>query len=131
MKRTGFSKGDAADHTAGLRERKCCDNFPGSVRNIVGGKESIAQICHRHDKIVGKPRYVRMVSGEKRNYDSDRGKYGSIQKRIRKDRALNTSPVFTGRIRKRIIPPAYNPRSAPARICPAMNCQSGVGEMIT
>ena len=94
MKRTGFSKGDAADHTAGLRERKCCDNFPGSVRNIVGGKESIAQICHRHDKIVGKPRYVRMVSGEKRNYDSDRGKYGSIQKKDQKGQGIEHKPGF-------------------------------------
>ena len=50
---------------------------------------------------------------------------------ISADQPLKINPVRTGMVSSRMMPPAYIPRRLPPRICPMINCQSGVGETMT
>lgn len=73
-----FSEGNAANHAAGLGQRKCSDDFAGAMGNIVCGEEGVAQVGHGHDKIVGKPRDIGVVAGKEGDDDSKGGEDGSI-----------------------------------------------------
>jgi len=50
---------------------------------------------------------------------------------ITKDNPLNVRSVLIGRVKRRMMQPAYIPLRLPPITCPKINCQSGVGETMT
>lgn len=67
-----------AQGSTGLGQRKIANQLPDSARHVLRGEKRVAQICHRHDHIIGKPWHIGMVFRVKGNDHANGGKNSSI-----------------------------------------------------
>lgn len=70
--------GNASQSSAGLGQRKKFYQLSDPVRHGLGRKESIAKVSHRHNDIVGKTWYIRMVFRIEGDDNSNGGEDSSV-----------------------------------------------------
>lgn len=70
--------GNASQSSAGLGQRKKFYQLSDPIRHGLGRKESVAKVSHRHNDIVGKTWYIRMVFRIEGDDNSNGGEDSSV-----------------------------------------------------